>query len=381
MTYRAALVSLVALAGCGKSRSTEPDRGSATAAPRATPPDGVKLEEAPPIPGLTALFGCHAKQPAAPLAKRKTTSPWQLPFTFAGCPNVPAEIFGSAELGMDAAAALKAAPNAKLEDDAAYIYLGKAPFRYQFTFRFDDKTKKLSKFGFQIDADGLQELQAGWGDPLVYTRLGDTYKAWFNPGKRLKVTASADTWNRTSPTTRRSEDVPSYHLYFQPYLPLSELVGKDGLLTRPIIGKTVEELAAEFPDWIAIKSKEQNNADMNRVGLDKTTQDKVRALGGAGDTAMLELPETETNVYHSLVQPDWDGGKVASWTMLLPFGKDKAIKQELLATIAAALGDPVTSRKDGSEWEYTFAGPNNTIVELGISTLAEDWNLRVRPKK
>ncbi len=383
MKIRAVVVSLVALAACGKSKSSEPETTSVASTKPAEParPAEPKVEDAPPIPAPTSMFGCHAKAPTAVMAKRKPATPWQLPFVFAGCPNVPSEIYGAAELGMDAATAAKAAPKAKLEDDAAYLYLGKAPFRYQFTFRFDDKTKKLDKFGFKIDAEAFAELKAGWGDPLVYTRLSDNYHAWFNPEKRIKVTVLADTWNRTSPTTKEDEDVPGYHLYIQPYLPLAELVGKDGLLNKPIIGKTVEELATAFPDWIDIKSKDQNTADMNRVGLDKTTQDKVRALGAAGDTAMLQLPETETNVYHSLVQPDWENGKVASWTLLLPFGKDKALKQELLAVVAEALGKPTKATKDGESWEYTFAGPNGTVVEMGMSTLDEDWNMRVTPKK
>jgi hypothetical protein len=381
MKLRALAVSLLALSACSKSKPGEPDKAAANAPAAPVPPPEPKVEDAPPIPAPTARFACHAKDPAAPMAKRKPATPWQLPFVFAGCPDVPSEIYGTAALGMDAAAAAKAAPKAKIEDEAAYIYLGKAPFRYQFTFRFDEKTKKLDKFGFRIDAEGFEELKAGWGEPLIYTRLGDSYNAWLNPEKHLKVTALADTWNRTSPTTKEYEDVPGYHVYIQSYLPLAELVGKDGLLAKSIIGKTVDELATAYPDWIDIKSKDQNTADMNRVGLDKATQDKVRAMGAGGDTAMLQLPETETNVYHSLVQPDWENGKVASWTLLLPFGKDKALKQELLAIVAAALGKPVTAKKDGEDWEYTFAGPNNTIVEMGMSTLAEDWNLRVSPKK
>ncbi len=383
MKIRAVALSLVAAAACSKSKPSEPSSGSAAATKPADPerPPEPKVEDAPPIPGPTVLFRCHAKDPVAAMTKRKPATPWQLPFVFAGCPNVPSEIYGAAELGMDHEAALKAAPKAKFEDHAAYIYLGKAPFRYQFTFRFDDQTKKLDKFGFRIDAEAFEELKAGWGEPVVYTRLSDRYNAWFNPEKHLKVTVLADTWNRTSPKTKEYEDVPGYQLYIQPYMPLAELVGKEGLLAKPIIGKTVEELATAFPDWIDIKSKDQNTADMNRVGLDKPTQDKARALGAAEDTAMLQLPETETNVYHSLVQPDWEGGKVASWTLLLPFGKDKALEQELLATVAAALGNPISANKDGGRWEYTFAGPNGTLVEMGMSTLDEDWNLRVSPKK
>jgi len=378
--------SLVAFAACGKSKPTASDESApkssepAASAGSAAKPAEPKAEVAPPIAAARGLFGCHAKDPAGTMTKRKPATPWQLPFTFAGCPSIPADIYGTAAFGMDAAAAAKAA-KARVEDTSAYIYLGKSPFRYHFSFRLAETTEKLEKFSFNIDAEAFDEIKAGWGDPVVTVHLSDAYNAWYNPQTHLKVTARADTWNRANPKTREDEDVPSYHLYFQPYMPLAELVGKDGFLSKPILGKTVAELAAAFPDWIDIKSKGENKASMDKMGLDQATQEKVQAMGAAGDTAMLQLPETETNVYHTLVQPDWNGGKVESYAVLLPFGKDPALKQEILATVAAALGAPTGAKKDDANWEYTFAGPNGTIVEMGMSTLDEDWSMRVSAKK
>jgi hypothetical protein len=383
MKLRAILFTSLLVAACGKSKSsssTDDPPPPKTADPAATKPPEPKAEPAPPIAAPKGLFGCHAKDPAATSAKRKPASPWQLPFTFAGCPSIPSEIFGTADFGMEGEAAAAAA-KAKLSGESAYIYLGKVPFRYQFTFRLDEAVHKVEKFTFKIDQEAFDEMKAAWGEPVVYTRLSDKNLAWYNPEKHLKVIAQADEWDRANVKTKEDEKVPGYRLYFTRYIPLAEVVGKDGIVAKPIIGKTVAELAAAFPEWIEVKSKAENKADMDKMGLDQGTQAKVQALGGAGDTAMLQMPESETNDYHTLVQPDWEGGKVASYTMLLPFGKDQELKAEILATVAAALGAPTGAKKDGDKWEYTFAGPNGTIVEMGMSILEEDWNMRISPKK
>jgi len=384
MKLRALLLSSLLVAACGKSKSSsssdEPPPAKKPEPVAAAKPPEPKAEPAPPIAAPKGLFGCHAKDPAATNAKRKPATPWQLPFTFGGCPSVPAEIYGTAAIGMDGEEAGKAA-KARVEGDSAYIYLGKHPFRYQFTFRLDEKTHKVDKFAFKVDQEGFDEMKAAWGEPVLYTRLSDKNLAWYNPEKHIKVIAEADDWDRADPKTKEDVKVPGYRLYFTSYIPLAEVVGKDGLLAKPLIGKTVAELAADFPDWIDVKSKEQNKAQMDQVGLDKATQAKVEAMGAGGDSAMLKMPEAETNDYHTLVQPDWDGGKIASYSMLFPFGKDMELKAEILATVAAALGAPTGAKKERDQWAYTFAGPNNTVVEMSMSILDEDWSLKVSPKK
>ncbi len=389
MKLRVFLASALVITGCSKSKSSSSDESAAkpkASEPAAAAPKAVeakpepKAEPAPPIAAAKGLFGCHAKDPAAKMAKRKPATPWQLPFTFAGCPDVPAEIFGAATFGMEGDAAAKAA-KAKLSGESGFIYLGKSPFRYQFTFRLDEKAHEVEQFGFKIDQEAFDEIKAAWGEPVVYTRLGDKYFTWFNPEKHIKAIAEADEWERANAKTKEDEKVPGYRLSFLRYIPLAEVVGKDGLLAKPVIGKTVPELAEAFPEWIDIKSKAENKAQMDSAGLDKGTQAKVEALGAAGDTAMLKMTETETNTYHALVQPDWEAGKVASYSLLLPFSKDPELKTEILATVGGALGAPIATKKNDDQWEYTFAGPNNTIVEMRMSTMAEDWSMNVSPKK
>ena len=384
MKLCAIVCTTLLVAACGKSKSSshadDQPPPTKTTEPAATKPPEPKAEPMPPIAAAKGIFGCHAKDPAAAMTKRKPATPWQLPFTFAGCPSLPSEIYGTADFGMDGETAGKAA-KARVDGTSAYIYLGKSPFRYQFTFRVDEDTHTVDKFTFKIDQEAFDEIKAGWGDPVVYEHLSDKYNAWYNPEKHLKVTANADDWDRANAKTKQDENIPGYHLYFQRYMPMAEMVGKDGILAKPIIGKTVAELAAAFPEWIEVKSKTQNKAEMDRIGLDPATQAKVESMGGAGDTAMLKLPETETNLYHTLVQPDWEGGKVVTYSILFPFGKDQALKAEILATVAAALGAPTGAKKELDKWQYTFAGPNGTVVTMGMSILDEDWSMRVSAKK
>jgi hypothetical protein len=148
MKLRALLFSTLLVAACGKSKSSshadDQPPPAKTSEPAATKPPEPKAEPMPPIAPAKGMFGCHAKDPAATMAKRKPASPWQLPFTFAGCPGIPAEIYGTADFGMDAATAGKAA-KARVDGTSAYIYLGKSPFRYQFTFRLDEDTQRSTR--------------------------------------------------------------------------------------------------------------------------------------------------------------------------------------------------------------------------------------------
>jgi len=395
MQLRALLGSFVLVLGCSKSakeepakgdppaKTTEPGKAGTAAKPADEPTPAADAKPAiPAMPELTGAFTCKSKDPAVAIPRKKDPkNPWQLPFDLTGCPTIPS-IFGTATFGMDAAEAQKAAKGAKkIEGGSGYVYVGKHPFRQQFSFRFDDATGKLEKFSFKVDAEGFAALKEAWGEPLIYTRLSDKVHAWFNPAAKIKVYATEDTWDRANIKTKQDEEVPAYWVYVVQYSPLAELLGTEGLLAKPLIGKTVEEISTAHPGLLEVKSKEQNQAELDKLGLDKSTQAKAEALGvGKTASANMMLPETETNQYHTLVHGDWDGGKLEGYSFQLPYGKDEKLKAELLAQIAVVLGKPTEARKEDDQLEYTFKAANGLIVDLDLGILKEDWHLKVRAK-
>jgi hypothetical protein len=371
MTRR--LLLIVLLAACSKSKDKPAED---KAEPKAVAP---KVEEKPAakppaLPTAKGLFGCKAADPSAQMAKAPASKdPWALPFTFAGCPQVP-PVFGKATFGMDEATAQKSMPGSKIEDHLGFLYLGHHPHRLQFTFSFHDNGK-LGEFGWNVDEKQFGDLKAGWGEPISYTSIIDKELAWFNPTAKLKATARPDKISRGL-----EDDVQGYHVHVEQYTPLVELLGKDGVLAKPILGKTVKELAAAFPDEIEVKSKEENHADLAKVGVDKETMKKVDELGAMGDTVSLKLLATETEPNHTLVQIDLKDGKVDSYSMLIPFSKDPTLRDELLAEIVATLGQPTGSKLDLDKWTYMFAAPQGQVVEVSPAILDDEWQLRVHNK-
>jgi len=373
MTRR--LLLIAALAACSKSKDKPGDDKPADPPKAVAPKVEEKPAATPPkLPTAKNLFTCKATDAAAQMGKApKSKDPWALPFTIAGCPQVP-PVFAKATFGMDEATAQKSVPGSKIEDHIGFLYLGHHPHRLQFTFTFHDNSK-LGDFGWNVDEKQFGDMKAAWGEPVSYTSLIDKELAWFNPAAKLKAVAQPDKISRGL-----EDEVPGYRVHVMQYTPLVELIGKDGILAQPIIGKTVKELATSFPDQLEVKSKEENHADLAKVGVDKETMKKVDALGAMGDTVSLRLPPTETEPNRTLVQIDLKDGKVESYTMLIPFSKDPTLRDELLAEIVATLGQPTGAKQEFDKWTYTFAAPQGQIVDVSPAILDDQWQLRVHAK-
>lgn len=380
-----ALVVVMVLAACGKDSKDKPKAAPAPAPePTAAKPVEDKATTPPPaLPELAGLFNCHAADPNATNGKAPASkNAWALPFTFAGCPTLP-PVYGTAQLGMTTADAVKAA-KAKASDDAGYIYIGKHPIRYQFAFNSDD-SGKVDSFGFNVDEAGFAQMTAAWGEPIKYTALTTEELAWFNPNAKLKVTAEPDPWNRTDPKTKEYVDVPGYKVRYQRYTPLADVLGPEGIVQKPLIGSGPDEINARLPGALAIKSAAQNKAELDKVGLDEKTKKGIEAMGVGGASADVVLPEIETGQHHLLVQPEWKDSKIVSYSFSMPFGKgNDKLKNELLAQVVQSLGKPTTIHQDEynkDRWVYEFKGAPGTKVELRSDILGDGWTLSVGPAK
>lgn len=345
---------LLALAACDKG---EP-------APKATPTKSVEAPkpvveapkpppEKPVIAAPTGLLGC--KTPAAAAAPAPEGA---LPFKLEACPTIPS-VFGTLAWGMDVAAAGKAGiKGAKIEEGGPYGSSGRFKIGKQyFHFGFSD-AGKLDNLSFKTSPAGLAAMTAAWGAPLEVEFLGDKDKVWLNPAAKIKVVLEENTM------ADAGDDSEKYSVRYYLYTPLADLFGPEGLISKPIIGATGEELAKNYPEWLEVKTAEQAKADVAAMGLDAKTAGIAKWAGADEASAKLKLPqpETDNNLTFSL---EWADKKVKSYGNSVEYGKDQALRTEIPAVIAAALGAPTDGTKDDKgQWTYNFAGPGGTKIEL-----------------
>lgn len=359
---------------------SEPAAEPAKAEPAAEPAKAEPVAEAPPVPEAKGLFDC--KKTEAPPA-RDTKDPWALQWDVPACPAIPST-FGAITFGMDHATAKAAAEEAKtgdvkFEGTSGYIYVGKRPFRLQFSVRFDE-AGKAEQFVHKMDQKAFDLLKATWGEPVEIVDGSDKEFRWYNPEAKIMAIADPDSFDRANAETKEDEKIEGYRLRFVQYAPLADVLGADGLIAKALIGKTPDEVKGLVPDLLEVKSAAEAKAELAAVGLDAETQRKAEALGAADAKINLKLAPTPSNEHFTLVHMDWEGGKLESYSFSLDHEKKEDIKNELLAQIAALLGKPTASKLENGKAEYTFAGPNGLVVRVSPSILEDSWKVEVAAK-
>jgi hypothetical protein len=231
---------------------------------------------------------------------------------------------------------------------------------------------KVDQLRFKTGPAGLAAMTAAWGAPLEVEFLGDKDKIWLNPAAKIKVVLEENSM------ADAGDDSEKYSVRYYLYTPLSDLVGPEGLLSKSIIGATGEELQTNFPEWLEVKTAEQAKADVAALGLDSKTAGIAKWAGADEASAKLKLPQNETD-NNLTISPKWKDKKVASYRTSFSYGTDQAVKAEIPALFAAALGAPTGGKKnDEGEWTYNFAGPGGTLVEL--RDIGKSWSLERRPR-
>lgn len=358
----------------------EPAAEAPKAEPAAEAPKAEPVAEAPPIAEAKGLFDC--KKVEAPPA-RDTKDPWALQWEVPACPAIPST-FGAITFGMDHATAKTAAEEAKtgdvkFEGTSGYIYVGKRPFRLQYSVRFDE-AGKAEQFVHKMDQKAFDLLKATWGEPVEIVDGDDKEFRWYNPEAKIMAIADPDSFDRANAETKEDEKIEGYRLRIVQYAPLADVLGADGLIAKVLVGKTPDEVKALVPDLLEVKSAADAKAELAAVGLDAETQKKAEALGAADAKINLRLAPTPSNEHFTLVHMDWADGKLASYSFSLDHEKKEDIKNELLAQIAALLGKPTASKLDDGKPEYTFAGPNGLVVRVSPSILEDSWKVEVAAK-
>lgn len=356
------LVFLVSLSACDSGeKPTKPAPAKTVDVPKPVVAEAPKPEPVKPtIAAPAGLFAC--KTPAAAAAPAPEGA---LPFKLEACPTIPS-IYGTLAWGMDQAAASKAVKGAKIDGGGPYGASGRFKVGKQTVYFNFSEAGKVEQLRFKISADGLAAMTAAWGAPLELEFLGDKEKLWFNPGAKIKVEVEEN---------KGGEDSEKYTVRYHVYTPLADLFGADGLVSKPIIGLTGEELQKNFPESLEVKSAEQAKADVAALGLDAKAAGVASWAGVDEASVKLKLPQPETN-NNLTIRLEWADKKVKSYGTSFGYEKDPAVRTEIPAVVAAALGAPTSGTKnDDGEWTYNFAGPNGTKIELRDT--GRSWSFEV----
>ena len=356
------LVLLVSLSACDSGeKPTKPAAAKAVDAPKPVVEEPKPEPPKPTIAAPTGVLGCKTAPAAAAPAPEGA-----LPFKLEACPTMPS-VVGTLTWGMDQAATAKAIKGIKLDPGGPYGTSGRFKVGKQtFYVGFTEVTDKVEQVRFKTSEAGLAAMIAAWGAPLEVEFLGDKDKVWFNPALKIKVEVEEDSGD---------DESEKYSVRYMEYTPLTDLVAADGLLSKTIIGLTGEDLQKNFADLLEVKTAEQAKADVAALGLDAKSAGIAKWAGADEASAKLKLPQSETS-NNLTIRLEWADKKVKSYGTSFGFGKDAAVKAEIPAIFAAALGAPTSGTKtDEGKWTYNFAGPGGTKVEL--RDIGESWSLEV----
>jgi hypothetical protein len=324
-----ALPLLFAVAGCDKDKKSEADSKDAEAKP-----------------------AVEKKDPATLFTGDKVTLP---------------PVFGKLTLGMkqdDAKAAM-----ADLPEDGTIKTEEYPDFR--FNVDFDDETKKLTRMYFSMPkADAIKLVTAKWGEPKKGTDLGKEVLWWFNPEANLRVSV-ADSFSEGE----------SY-VEFTHYWPVKQLLGegKDIAFAKdaPLLGLTVADLEAKYPNFIKKESEEEAKKSQEEIA--KLAGEEAKALMGKPTASVdLEYPPTEWDRYWTPVHLSWsDDGKIERFWFGIGFEPHPPAKDEILAFLESKWGKPTEEDDYGTKVLVFSQDPR---IEVKEDTITNKWDITVEPPK
>ena len=352
------LVLLVSLSACGKDEPAAKPTPSKAA--EVAPPVVEPAKPEPPkrtIAAPTGVLGCKTPAAGAPPAPEGA-----LAFKLEACPTIPS-IFGTLAWGMDQEAVGKAIKGIKFDTGGPYGTTGRFKVGKQNVYVNFSEVGKVEQLRFKASPAGLAAMTAAWGAPLEVEFLGRKDMVWLNPAAKIKVEVDED--------TSADDESEKYTVRYHVYTPLADLFGPEGVLSKPIIGATGEELQKNFPEWLVVKAAGPALGAARRGARERgraarpllPVRRQIRS-GGGPDLGLHPSPRAPPRGRHACLE------------CLGPHGRALRFGRFGQGLIAAALGAPTGGKKnDEDEWTYNFAGPNGTKVEL--RDLGKMWSVGV----
>ncbi len=325
------------------------------------------------LPLLLALPACGGdKKPEGDDGKQEPDEPKvekkELSTLFVGDKVAMPPVFGSLKLGMTLEEGLKATPG--MEDDGDI-----KPAEYPdlwFKADFDKDSKKLDRVYFNAPKDEVVKLMtAQWGEPKKGEDLGKEVLWWFNPEAEIRVSLGDSFTDGEA------------HVEFTHYWPAAKLLGAEGpelafQKDAPLLGLTVADLEAKYPDWIKKESAE--DAAKKQEGIKKMAgEDAAALLGKPTAKVELEYPPTEWGKYWTPVHFMWtDEGKIDRVWFGVDYKPHPAAREEILALLKAKWGEPKEEEKYGKQLLVFSEEP---FISVEDDTISKKWDIFIEPSR
>lgn len=275
-------------------------------------------------------------------------------------------VFGELKLGMTEEEAKKAM--AELPADGT-IKSEEYPETW-FNTDFDDDSKELARVYFSLPKDkAIEAATAKWGEPKKGTDLGKEVLWWFNPEGNLRVSI-ADSFSEGEANVE-----------FTHYWPAAQLLGEDEALAfqkdAPLLGLSVADLEAKYPEWI--KKESEEDAKKTQEDIAKLAGEEAKALMGKPTASVdLEYPPTEWGKYWTPVHLSWsDEGKIERFWFGIDFEPHPAAKDEIFALFKKKWGDPKEEEDITKKPLFVFS--EDPRIEVKEDTISNKWDITVEP--
>jgi hypothetical protein len=333
-TLALALAVATAAAGCGKKSSSD-QAGAA----------GDQGSAAPATRPLDAAFFGSKVAPLGPLAKLS----WGMP----------------ADAAHKAAPALFPKPGGdkyQLSDDPTYADVS-------YGVSIDKDSKRVSRMTVDLPASARALIAKAWGPGKDgKDSIGKPRTFWFDPATGWRAYLEEGFGDKLG-------------LEFHTYLPAAKLLGDgpDGLGFAPkgILGATLDDLRARFPDTIVETDAAAAAAERKKV--EKLAGQKLDQLGAAKPSVRLDLAPTEWGEYWTRIQIDWaDDGTVGDAWFDLPYEAYAPARDDIKKVLDAKWGAPKQEEKYGEPILVYRAKDPRVVVK--DDTITHAWNVRISTK-
>ena len=198
----------------------------------------------------------------------------------------------------------------------------------------------LSRLLLSFQYGDIREvLTQHWGQAQEGTYLEKPVYFWFNPDEGLRVSL---------------ESIPGSNLNFEPYLPVTQLIGTTGeelgFESLPLLGADLASATKAYAQWL--NSEEPD--------------------GGF----TLHLPPTEYGSKYTTVWISAQSGRVEAFRFSLDFAPYPKARDHIFAALVAKFG-PARSEKDFVGHPLYLFETSKSLLTVQENTASQSWDIEV----
>jgi hypothetical protein len=202
----------------------------------------------------------------------------------------------------------------------------------------------VTNFSMYMPVEGIALMEQSWGPASKEVdNIKRNHKVWRNPATGWRVSAE----DEASPIGGNAS------ITFDQYIPYATLLGTDkdsiGLLPKPVIGLTPEEVASAYPANIK----------------------------GTGDSISLDFLPSEYGSYQTRVNFFINEGKVDTAYFSIDYHAAPNAKADIMALMKKKWGEPTVATDYEKSLIFHATAPIVTVID---DTISEAWKVKMVSK-